>query len=100
MRFGKRALWFLLTYVLLVILMFSVPMFIHRQDFDRAFSAWYTNRTPENETALRIQQHKNTVINLEFSAVGAFVLLAVGYGLYALVRATARSLKPRKSSSD
>jgi hypothetical protein len=93
MKLKKLALRFLLPYVLLMILMLSVPGHIHRQDFDRAFAAWYKNRTPENEAALRAQQRKNELIELEFCAVGALVVLAVGYGLYKLVRLTVRSRK-------
>jgi len=93
MKLGKRALRFLVAYILVMTLMLSVPGHIHRQDFDRAFAAWYKNRTPENEAALRLQQHKGTVIELEFCAVGALVVLVVGYGLYKLVRLTVRSRK-------
>jgi hypothetical protein len=89
----RNALKFFLAYVVLLILMLPVPTFIHRRSFDDAFSAWYKNRTPEDEAALRVQQRKNELIELEFCAVGAFVVLLVGYGLYRLVRLAAR---PRK----
>jgi hypothetical protein len=89
----RNALKFFIAYVLLLIFMFSVPMHIHRRSFDAAFTAWYKNRTAENEATLRVQQRKNELIELEFCAVGAFVILVVGYGLYRLVRLTTRSRK-------
>jgi hypothetical protein len=89
----RNALQFILAYVLLLIVMLSVPMHIHRRSFDEAFTTWYKNRTAQNEAALRVQQHENERIRLEFCAAGAFVVLIVGYGLYRLVRLTAR---PRK----
>jgi hypothetical protein len=93
MRLGKLPLRLVFAYILVVILMLSVPGHIHRQDFDRAFAAWYKNRTPANEAALHVPQRKNELIELEFCAVGALVVLAVGYGLYKLVRLTVRSRK-------
>ena len=89
----RNALHFFIAYVLLLIFMLSIPMFIHRRSFDEAFSAWYKNGTAENEEALRVQKRKSELIRLEFCAVGALIVLVVGYGLYRLVRYTAR---PRK----
>lgn len=89
----RNALKFFLAYVVLLILMLPVPTFIHRRGYDEAFSAWYKNRTAENEAALRAQQRNNELIGLESRAVGALVVLVVGYGLYRLARLAAR---PRK----
>jgi len=87
----RSAFKFFIAYVLLVIFMLSIPMHIHRRSFDEAFTAWYKNRTAENEAALRVQKRKNELIELEFCVVGALIVLVVGYGLYRLVRLTARS---------
>jgi hypothetical protein len=89
----RNALKFFLAYVVLLMVMFPVPTFIHRRSYDEAFSAWYKNRTAENEAALRAQQRKNELIGLESHAVGALVVLLGGYGLYKLFRLTARSRK-------
>jgi Flp pilus assembly protein protease CpaA len=89
----RSALKFFIAYVVLLIFMLSIPMFIHRRSFDEAFTAWYKDRTAENEAALRVQKRKNGLFELEFCAVGAFIVLVVGYGLYKLVRLTTR---PRK----
>ena len=87
---AQRAQFFI-AYVVLLIFMLSIPMFIHRRSFDEAFTAWYKDRTAENDAAHRVQKCKNELFELEFCAVGALVVLVVGYGLYKLVRLTARS---------
>jgi hypothetical protein len=89
----RKVFQFLIAYALLLIFMLSVPMHIHRHAFDEAFSAWYKNRTPENEAALRVQQRKNELFELELCALGALIVLVAGYGLYRLVRLTTQ---PRK----
>lgn len=89
----RNTIRFFVAYVLLFILMLFVPTFSHRRSFDEAFTAWYKNRTPENEAALRAQQRKNELIDLEFSAAGALIVLTVGYGLYRLVRLMAHARK-------
>jgi hypothetical protein len=69
------------TYTLTFACIYSTE-FIHRQAFDRAFFAWYNNRTPENEAALEKERHINDMIRFRNSTVGAAILVAVGYGLW------------------
>jgi hypothetical protein len=59
--------------------------FIHRRDFDRAFSAFYKNPTPENEAAFRKEQEINKLIRMKGDALGAAILVSLGYGIYALL---------------
>jgi hypothetical protein len=82
MRWTRKLLILSAAYVFAFILAYWVPSFIHRREFDQAFSAWYKNPTPENAAALRIQQRKNELIHLEGSAIGALVLLIVFCGIY------------------
>jgi fatty acid-binding protein DegV len=66
---------------------------LHRQAFDRAFFAWYKNPTAENEAALKREQHVNSVIRLQDSAIGAAILVAAGYGAWAIFRIAKRKLQ-------
>jgi hypothetical protein len=67
---------------------------VNRRDFDRAFSAWLKDRTPQNEAALRVEQRKNEIIHLLDSAVIALVLVAIGSGIYVVIRFARHKLKP------
>jgi hypothetical protein len=58
--------------------------FVHRRDFDNAFSGWYRNPTAENEAALRKEEEINKAIRINGDALGAAILVSVGYGIYAL----------------
>jgi hypothetical protein len=85
MRLAKITLRYLGYYVLVFILVSLIPEHIHRRDFDRAFSTWWKDRTPQNEAALRAEQHKNEIIQLQDSAVIALVVLVVVGGTYKVV---------------
>jgi hypothetical protein len=82
MRRTRTLLFVSAVYVFAFILAYWVPPFIHRREFDQAFSALCKNPIPENAAALRIQQHKNELIHLEDSAIGAMVLLVIFSGIY------------------
>jgi len=81
-----------LTYSLVFWFIYST-MFLHRQSFDRAFSAWYKNPTAENEAALKREQHVNYMIRLHDSATGAAIVVAAGYGIWAMLRIAKRKLR-------
>jgi len=57
------------------------------------FFAWYKNPTAENEAALKREQHVNSVIRLQDSAIGAAILVAAGYGAWAIFRIAKRKLQ-------
>jgi hypothetical protein len=82
MGWPRTLLFLSAAYVFAFILAYWVPSFIHRQEFDQAFSAWYRNPTPENASALGIQQLKNGLIHLEDSAIVALVPLIVFCEIY------------------
>ena len=87
MKLTRKQFWrLLIAYALVLVFVYPIPQSVHSQDFDRAFFAWYKNPTPESAAALRVQQHKIKVTLLVIDAVGAFVLVAMGYGVYSLVR--------------
>ncbi len=92
MRTAKHFLIVTATYTLAFVCIYSTE-FIHRQAFDRAFSAWYNNRTPENTAALEKERHANDTIRFRDSAMGATILVAVGYGVWAIFRAVKRKLR-------
>ena len=85
---------FLAIYAIAFVLVSLIPEYIHRRDFDRAFSAWLKDRTPKNEAALRVEQRKNEIIHLLDSAVIALVLVALGSGIYRVIRFAKYKLKP------
>jgi hypothetical protein len=58
--------------------------FIHRQAYDRAFSTWFKNPTAENDAALNRERRVNEKIRLQDSTIGAAVLVAIGYGIWAM----------------
>jgi len=82
----------LLAYLLVFASIYATE-FIHRQAFDRAFSAWYQHPSAENEAALKREQHVNYVMRLQDSAMGAAFAVAAGYGAWALVRIAKRKLQ-------
>ena len=83
MHAGRKFFYWLLVYtVLVIVLAFSVPSFIHRRDFDKAFMAWQTSPTPENEATLRIHPRKNALIHLQDSAIAALVLTGLELSVY------------------
>lgn len=85
-------IWFVIC--ALVPMFDPTPLFIHRQDFDRAAAAFQRNPTPENEAALRKEQQKNQSISHElrfFEAGSLFIGGILCYGVYTAVRFLLRS---------
>jgi hypothetical protein len=78
----KFLLRFLAIYAATFVLVYLIPEHIHRRDFDRAFSAWFHDRTPQNEAVLRSEQRKNDMIKLVDTAVIALVFVTLGSGIY------------------
>jgi hypothetical protein len=77
---------FLAIYAAAFLLAYLVPENIHRRDFDGAFSAWFHDRTPQNEAALRAEQRKNEKIKLADGGIIALALATVGSGLHSAFR--------------
>jgi len=73
---------FLAIYAATFVLVYLIPEHIHRRDFDRAFSALFHDRTPQNEAVLRSEQRKNEMIKLVDTAVIALVFVTLGSGMY------------------
>ena len=61
------------------------------------FFTWFKNHTPQNEAALRAEQHKNQIIRLQDSAVIALVVAVSAGGTYMVVRFVRRSLDKRRA---
>jgi hypothetical protein len=77
MRWTRILLFLSGVNALAFVLVYSVPSFTHRREFDQALSAWYKNPTLENASAPGIQRHKNELIHLKDSAIAALALLVV-----------------------
>jgi hypothetical protein len=92
MRLAKGIGVAVLAYSLAFWLIYSTEH-IHRQAFDRAFFAWYKNRNAENEAALERERHVNMVIRIRDSAIGATILVLLGYGVWAALRFPKRKLR-------
>jgi hypothetical protein len=73
---------FLAIYAATFVLVYLIPEHIHRRDFDRAFSALFRDRTPQNEAVLRSSQRKNEMIKLVDTAVIALVFVTLRSGMY------------------
>ena len=82
MHVWKFLLRFLAIYAATFVLVYLTPEQIHRRDFDRAFSAWFHDRTPQNEAVLRSEQRKHELIKLVDTAVIALVFVTLGSGMY------------------
>ena len=83
----RRATLGVIAYLGLLLLLFVLlPGFIHRREFDQAFSNWLRNRSPNNEVVLHVEQRKNTIIQLKIAATGALILWAAGLAGYAIAR--------------
>ena len=91
---------FLLIFLIAFIFVSLTPSFLHRREFDRAFTAYYRNPTPENSDALRAQQRINDYINLSFDGVGALALTTCGYGIYGLIHAIGSTVKRARTSKN
>jgi len=72
----KKLLIILLSGELLVAIVLGQSGTLHRREFNRAFSSWYENPTPENRAELERQKHINVLHDLGFSAV-TFCVMAV-----------------------
>src|SRR5260370_7702644 len=82
MSVARKLSYILIPYVFAFVLAYLIPSFIHRREFDQAFTAYYKNPTSENESALRAQQRKNEFIHRGDSPLAAPLLVALGYTLY------------------
>ncbi len=101
MSFAKKSLYSLLAYLALTFLLAAtVPSFVHRRDWDKAYETWRKSPRPENEAAFRVQQRMNDLIHLQDSAIGALVLLGLGRSFYGGVRLAKRKLKFSKLHGD
>lgn len=81
------SIWLLIS--VLLALFDPTHVFIHRQNFDKAAAAFHRDPTPENETALRVEQQENQSIRDKIrivEAVGLFLTGLLCYGVYATVR--------------
>ncbi|HEX9222663.1 MAG TPA: hypothetical protein VF860_04980 [Candidatus Acidoferrales bacterium] len=78
----KFLLRFLTICAATFVLVYLIPEHIHRRDFDRAFSAWLHDRTPQNEAVLRSEQRENEMIKLVDTAVIALVFVTLLSGMY------------------
>jgi hypothetical protein len=90
---------FLAIYAAAFVLVYLAPAHIHRRDFDRAFSAWLHDRTPQNEAMLRVEQRKNERIKLADSAVIALALVTIGSSIYFTIRFAHQKLVRRRSEA-
>jgi hypothetical protein len=99
MSVAQKLSYFLIPYAFAFVLAYLIPSFIHRREFDQAVMAYYKNPTPENESAQRVRQRKNEFIHLEGSALGALVLVTLGYGVYGVVRLARNGLKRTRASN-
>jgi len=96
----KKVLLFVAIYFVIFVALSLVPQFLHRQDFDRAFTAYLHNPSPATKQTLKQEQIKNRIIEFTNVVVGAAVILVVGVGFVYLVRVTARAAKPRVAQMD
>jgi hypothetical protein len=92
----KSFYWLLAFLVLAIVWAFSVPPFVHRRDFDKAFTAWQKNPTPKNEAALRAGGRKNQQIQLRDSTITALVLAGLGLSVYGGVEFASKHKKRAK----
>jgi hypothetical protein len=95
----KKLLYLVVGYALTFALAFSIPTFIHRRAFDQAFFAWYKDPSPQNTAVLRIEQHKNILIHLKDSAIGALALFVVACGVYGVSQLWKRYLQNTRPRS-
>jgi hypothetical protein len=98
MPLARKALRFLLIFLVAFTFVSLTPSFLHRRDSDRAFMTYYRNPTPENSHALRAQQRINDYINFSFTGVGALALTTCGYGIYGVIRAISCNIKRVRTS--
>jgi hypothetical protein len=100
MSVARKALRFLLIFLVAFIFVSLTPSFLHRREYDQAFTAYYRNPTPENSAALRAQQRINDYIKFSFTGVSALALTTCGYGIYGVIRLVSRSVKRARTSKN
>jgi hypothetical protein len=87
----KKVLFrFVVFYALALALVYLIPEHIHRRDFDKAFTTWLRDRTPQNEAALEVERRKNEMIHIEDSVVIALAVVVLGSGIYYVPRLVRR----------
>ena len=91
MRLTKRIAFVGMGFLAIFAAIYSMG-FIHRRDYDKAYFTWYSNPTPENEAALQRERRIKNEIKLRDSAVGATILVAIGYGAWLLLLRSKKSL--------
>jgi hypothetical protein len=95
----KFLLRFLAIYATAFVQVYLIPEYIHRRDFDRTFITWLHDRTPQNEAMLEAERRKNEIIHIGDSAVIALAFVALGSGIYYVLRLAQRKLNRQRASS-
>lgn len=85
---------------ILLALMDPTPIFIHRQEFDRAAAAWKNTPNEQNSAALLQQQHRNAIIADEARVANTIALFAVGALCYIVILFICRHVRFRKGVPD
>jgi hypothetical protein len=72
-----------ITAMLALVVAICMPVFVHRRDFDVAFSQWRKNQTAENSGRLNVQARKTqwVVLRVELAA-GVIVFVALNAGWF------------------
>jgi uncharacterized membrane protein YccF (DUF307 family) len=76
----------LLSLAVFAVASFSVPVFVHRHEFDKAFVEWRRNPTPRSEAILDAQGRENQKAVLETQAVATLVMWVIFNGVWIGVR--------------
>jgi hypothetical protein len=85
----RKLLIILLSMELVIAILCGQLGFLHRRDFDRAFVAWYHNRTIENQAELDRRKRLNELSRWEFSGIvfgGTATITLLGAGVYRHLR--------------
>ena len=69
--------------MLALVVAICTPVFVHRRDFEVAFSQWRKNQTAENSGQLNVQARKTqwVVLRVELAA-GVIVFVALNAGWF------------------
>jgi len=86
----KVLLRFVAFYSVAFTLVYVIPEHIHRRDFDKAFTTWLHERTPQHEATLEVERRKNEMIHIEDCAVIALGFVVLGSGIYYVPRLARR----------
>jgi hypothetical protein len=89
--------WILAREIVFV-LVYLVPEHLHRRDFNRAFSAWLHDPTPQNEAALRSEERRNDLIKFGDTGIIALVFMTLGAGIYGAGRFIRHKIGTRRSN--